>query len=58
MPKKKHQPKGKTDTPKVTKVTVTKVPTIKCGICRQPFAVLKGQNASKILTDHYRKKHS
>lgn len=40
-------------------VTVGRLPVVKCGEkkCNWSKAVLPGQNASKLITDHYRDKH-
>lgn len=50
---------GKNKPPKPGPVTVSRLPVVKCGErgCSWSKVVLPGQNASKLLTAHYRDKH-
>lgn len=58
-PRPKKHKKDRTKDNKKQPVTVGRLPVVKCGErgCGWSKAVLPGQNASKLLTDHYRDKH-
>jgi len=45
---------------KKQKVTISRLPVVKCREkgCKWSRAILPGQNASKLLTAHYRDKHA
>jgi hypothetical protein len=57
------KPKASSDknkkNPKPGKVTVSRLPLVKCREpgCGWSRAILPGQNASKLLTGHYQEKH-
>ena len=42
---------------KAGKVTVTKLPTVKCALCRKKMAYKPEDGPSKVLTAHVRKEH-
>ena len=39
-------------------VVVTKVPVVKCALCKRPFPVRPGTTPSKVLTAHWQEAHS
>lgn len=59
MPRPKRPKKLRTKDSKKQNVTVSSLPVIKCreSGCSWSKAILPGQNASRLLTDHYRDKH-
>jgi hypothetical protein len=60
MPRKPRASGGKKKPPKPGKVTTSRLPVVKCGEpgCKWSKAILPGQNASKLLTAHYRDNHA
>lgn len=60
MARPKKQKKDRTKDKAKQPVTVGRLPVVKCGErgCSWSKAILPGQSASKLLTDHYRDKHA